>query len=217
MERILEPEVMDNLAEAREYDAMDFTEVNRAFAKRVIELAPHKATVLDLGTGTARIPIIMAQQCPQWQITGLDLAQSMLEIGRKNVIQAGLETQINLQLGDAKNINYAAHSFDVVVSNSLVHHLPNPLPFFAEIKRVVKPQGVIFIRDLLRPAGEDILEEMVKEVSSDYSHHQTQLFRDSLAAAFTLNEVEHLLVQAGLNHLQVYQSSPRHWTAETVN
>jgi len=58
MERILEPEVMDDREEAIEYDAMDFTEVNTNFAKEAVQLAGINARVLDVGTGTARIPTV---------------------------------------------------------------------------------------------------------------------------------------------------------------
>lgn len=92
MERILEPEVMDTAEEAIEYDAMDFKEVNAAFAELAIDLAPFQATVLDAGTGTARIPILICQQRPDWQIIAIDLAKSMLEIGEKNVKQAEFGT-----------------------------------------------------------------------------------------------------------------------------
>lgn len=59
MQRVLEPEVMDSWEEAVAYDAMDFTEVNAAFAQRAIALAPTAAKVLDAGTGTARIPLLL--------------------------------------------------------------------------------------------------------------------------------------------------------------
>ncbi|MFM6062277.1 MAG: SAM-dependent methyltransferase, partial [Microcystis panniformis] len=72
MERILEPEVMDDRKEAIEYDAMDFTEVNTNFAKEAVQLAGINARVLDVGTGTARIPIMLSQLRPQWQIIAID-------------------------------------------------------------------------------------------------------------------------------------------------
>ena len=98
MERILEPEVMDSPQEATEYDQMDFTAVNTAFAEDAIALYPYSARVLDAGTGTARIPILIAQKCPHWQIIGIDLADSMLDLGRKNVADAGLSSRIQLEL-----------------------------------------------------------------------------------------------------------------------
>lgn len=214
MQRVLEPEVMDTPEEAVEYDAMDFTEVNTAFADHAIQLGAPIANVLDAGTGTARIPLLICQRCPQWQIIGIDLAQSMLEIGLKNVKEAGLEQQIRLELVDAKQLPYSNGQFDMVISNSLIHHLPNPLPFLKDLKRVLKPSGAILIRDLIRPPSEAIMNTIVESIGVEYDQHQKMLFRDSLHAAFTLDEVNQLISDAGLEGVTVYQSSDRHWTAE---
>jgi ubiquinone/menaquinone biosynthesis C-methylase UbiE len=214
MQRVLEPEVMDTPEEAVEYDAMDFTEVNTAFADRAIQLGPSTAKVLDAGTGTARIPILICQRCPQWQITAIDLAQFMLQIGTKNVKEAGLEQQITLELIDAKQLPYPNGQFDMVISNSLIHHLPDPLPFLKELKRILKPNGAILIRDLIRPPSEEVINTLVEGIGAEYDEHQKMLFRDSLHAAFTLDEVNQLISDAGLEDVKVYQSSDRHWTAE---
>ena len=214
MQRVLEPEVMDTSEEAIEYDAMDFTDVNSAFAQQAIELGPQSGLILDAGTGTARIPILICQQCSQWKIIGIDLAQNMLLIGSKNIEQAGLKKQIALELVDSKQLPYRDEQFDMVISNSLFHHLPDPLPFLREIKRVLKPDGAILIRDLIRPADQTIMNAMVDSIGTEYSEHQKLLFRDSLHAAFTLNEVDTLVRKAGIEGVKVYQSSDRHWTAE---
>ncbi|BFM40566.1 class I SAM-dependent methyltransferase [Synechocystis sp. LKSZ1] len=213
MERKLEAEVMDTLEEAMDYDAMDFTAVNTAFAQRAVELGPERAMILDAGTGTARIPILIAQLRPAWQIVAIDLAQSMLALAENNVVAAGCQGQIRLEFVDAKLLPYANASFDGVISNSLLHHLPNPLPFLRELKRVLKPDGFILLRDLQRPQTPDQLETYLEKVD-DYNAHQTQLFRDSLQAAFTLTEVEALLQVAQIPGLEIYRSSDYHWTAE---
>lgn len=217
MQRVTEPEVMDSQQEAVEYDAMDFLEVNTAFAERAIELGPPEGLILDVGTGTARIPILMCQRRPQWQIIGIDLAKSMLQVGLKNVEQFGLQQQIKLELVDAKQMPYPNEYFDMVVSNSIVHHLPSPLPFLQELKRVLKPNGAIFLRDLIRPASQEALDSIVESVGGDYNAHQKRLFRDSLHAAFTLDEVNELVQQAGLEGVKIYQSSERHWTVERAS
>lgn len=214
MQRVTEPEVMDSSQEAIEYDAMDHLEVNTAFAERAIELGPPQGFILDAGTGTARIPILMCQWRPQWQIVGIDLAQSMLQVGQKNVELSGLQQQIRLECVDAKQLPYPDKYFDMVVSNSLVHHLPNPLPFLLELKRVLKPKGALLLRDLIRPDSLETLEALVERVAADCNDQQKQLFYDSLRAAFTLDEVNELLQQAGLEGVKVYQSSDRHWTAQ---
>ena len=215
MQRVLEPEVMDSWEEAVEYDAMDFTEVNTAFAQRAIALKPPlTAKVLDAGTGTARIPVLLCSKYPHWQVFGIDLAQNMLQIGVKHVEQAGLQDQIVLELVDAKQLPYKDEDFEMVVSNSLVHHLPDPLPFFRELKRVLKPNGAILIRDLIRPSDQETMNNLVESIGTEYDTHQKQLFRDSLHAALTLDEVNQLISQVDIPGVVVYQSSDRHWTAE---
>lgn len=214
MQRVTEPEVMDSDQEAIEYDAMDFTEINTAFAKRAIEIGPPSGLILDAGTGTARIPIILCQMRPQWQIIGIDLAQSMLQFGLENVDRANFQAQIKLEFVDAKQMPYPDEHFDMVVSNSLIHHLPNPLPFLQELKRVLKPNGAILLRDLIRPTSGEILNKIVENVAADCNSKQKQLFSDSLYAAFTLEEVKELIKQTSLEGVIVYQSSDRHWTAE---
>lgn len=216
MQRILEAEVMDTWEEATDYDAMDFTQVNSAFAQHAIELSPKSGLILDAGTGTARIPILICQQNPQLQIIASDLSKNMLLIGSKNVEQAGLQKQISLELADSKQLPYQDGQFDMVISNSIVHHLPDPLPFFREIKRVLKPNGAIFIRDLIRPDDEVTMNALVERIGTDseYNERQNMLFRDSLNAAFRLDEVNELVQKAGLLGVKVYQSSDIHWTAE---
>ncbi len=214
MDRILEPEVMDTWLEATAYDAMDFTAVNSAFATDAIALDPQAVKILDVGTGTARIPILMCQQQPQYLITAIDLAQSMLIIGQRNVEAANLSQRIRLERIDSKRMTYPALEFDMVVSNSLVHHLPDPLSFFGEVKRLIKPDGAILVRDLIRPESERVVDDLVARMGGDYDPHQQQLFRDSLQAALTLTEVRGLIDRVGLPQVRLTQTSELHWTLE---
>jgi ubiquinone/menaquinone biosynthesis C-methylase UbiE len=214
MDRILEPEVMDTWLEATAYDAMDFTAVNMAFATDAIALDPHAVKVLDIGTGTARIPILMCQQRPQYLITAIDLAQSMLIIGQRNLEEAQLIQRIKLERVDSKRIPYPDLEFDMVVSNSLVHHLAEPLVLFKEISRLVKPDGAILIRDLIRPESEEGVNELVAKFGGDYDRQQQQLFGDSLKAALTTAEVKDLIDRAGLTGAKLSQTSELHWTLE---
>ncbi|MCC3423052.1 MAG: class I SAM-dependent methyltransferase [Microcoleus sp. PH2017_29_MFU_D_A] len=216
MERVLEPEVMDSLEEAIEYDSMDFTEVNAAFAKSAAALGPVFGNVLDAGTGTARIPIALTQLRPEWKLTCIDLSANMLKVGAQNVEKARVRSQINLELIDAKAMPYPDNSFDMVISNSIIHHLPDPLPFLREVRRVLKPNGAIFLRDLLRPETREIRDNLVELYAADCNSHQKQLFSDSLQAAFTLDEIETMVESARLEGLRIYESSDRHWTAERV-
>ena len=214
IDRMLEPEVMDTWEDAVEYDSMDFTEVNTAFAERALELAPPEGILLDAGTGTARIPIIMVQRRPTLRIWAIDLSENMLKVGKRNVDAAGLDQRIQLRKADAKSLPYPDNYCDMVVSNSIVHHLPDPIPFLMEINRITKPNGGIFLRDLIRPPSERLLEELAQKYVGECTEYQKKLYCDSLRASFTLEEVEALIENSGLKGVTVVQSSDRHWSAE---
>lgn len=147
-------------------------------------------------------------------MTCIDLSANMLKVGSQNVEKARVRSQISLELIDAKAMPYPDNSLDMVISNSIIHHLPDPLPFLQEVKRVLKPNGAIFLRDLLRPEKLEISDNLVELYAADCNSHQKQLFSDSLQAAFTLGEVEEMMQNAGLDGLRIYESSDRHWTAE---
>jgi len=214
LERVLETEVMDTLEDAVEYDSMDFTDVNTAFAERAIELAPPEGILLDVGTGTARIPILIVQRRPALHIWAIDLSENMLKVGKKNVQEAGVSQNVKLKKVDAKTLPYPENHFDMVVSNSIVHHLPDPIPFLKEVNRVTKPSGGICIRDLFRPPDMKTLEDLTQKYAGDATEYQKKLYRDSLHASFTLDEVRELIEKAGLEGVVVVQSSDRHWSAE---
>jgi ubiquinone/menaquinone biosynthesis C-methylase UbiE len=214
MKRVLEPEVMDTWEETLAYDAMDFTEVNQAFVEEAIALAPEQATVLDVGTGPARIPILLCQRRPQWTVTGIDLSETMLKLGASHVAKAELGDRIRLDYADAKQLPYPDNSFDLVISNSIIHHLPDPLPGLREMRRVLKPEGGLFLRDLVRPINPERVGHLVAQLGADYDPHQTQLFRDSLCAAFTLSEIAEMLEKSGFSGISPYLSSERHWTVQ---
>jgi ubiquinone/menaquinone biosynthesis C-methylase UbiE len=216
--RKLETEVMDSAAEAADYDSMDHSEVNRIFADDFVRalgagetLSPTIA-VLDVGTGTALIPIEIARRQSGIRITAVDLAAPMLQLAQKNVIREGLGERIKLDHVDAKQLPYSAAEFDAVISNSIIHHIPEPRNVFREMVRVVRPDGWLFIRDLLRPADLETHAQLVATYAGDANPHQRQMFSDSLHAALTLVEVQALLFDSGLPLEWAQQTSDRHWT-----
>ncbi len=217
MLRIPETEVMDTAEEAIAYDSMDFREVNSQFVQDAIALGVH-GKILDIGTGTARIPIQLAQELQQrgieFQIIAIDLARSMLDLAEENVTRAGLNSVIDLQLADAKQLPYADASFDAIISNSIVHHLSQPELFFRELARLIKPTSGILIRDLLRPDNTTQLESLVNTYAGDCDATQQKLFRDSLQASYTLTEIEQFFSTVPIDRIHIFQSSDRHWTAQ---
>jgi ubiquinone/menaquinone biosynthesis C-methylase UbiE len=217
MSRVLEPEVMDSQSEAHDYDSMDHGEVNRRFVSDFLTAAhqaglPPDAPVLDLGTGTAQIPIELCRQNPRAQVWAIDLAEPMLERARANVAAAGLNDQIRLERHDAKQLPFAAERFAAVISNSIVHHIPEPGDALAEALRVVQSRGVIFVRDLARPLDSDAVRHLVDTYAAGCNDHQRQLFASSLHAALSVAEVRALVTSLGYEGRTVTATSDRHWT-----
>ena len=214
MDRILEPEVMDSFEDAEAYDAMDHTEVNIAFVERVLELGAGEGRFLDVGTGPAAIPIMLAQRLQAVEVIGIDLSPNMLELGDFHITEAGLTDRITLAQADAKDLPYPSQFFDAVLSNSIIHHIPDPLPMLREVSRVIRSDGLILIRDLIRPKTTEAALGLVEQHASGATPYQKKLFYDSFLAAFTISEVKDMLVQVNLPGTVVVRSSDRHWSIE---
>ncbi|MBV9123572.1 MAG: class I SAM-dependent methyltransferase [Planctomycetes bacterium] len=210
--RVLEPEVMDSAEEARDYDAMDHREVNRVFVTDFLAFWNGQGLILDLGTGTGQIPIELCRRDPKIQVVALDMAEHMLYLARDNVSRAGLGERIQLERGDAKALPYAADTFGAIISNSIVHHIPEPRKVLAEMVRVVRPGGCLFVRDLLRPSDEATVQRLVGLYGAEVNAHQRQMFADSLRAALTLPEIRDLAARLHFDPAGVRQTSDRHWT-----
>jgi ubiquinone/menaquinone biosynthesis C-methylase UbiE len=213
--RVLEPEVMDSPEEARDYDAMDHSGVNAVFVADFLAAWDGHGPVLDVGTGTAQILLELCPRNPAVQVVGVDLAEHMLEVGRRNVREAGLESRVRLERCDAKHLPYADGSFGALISNSIVHHIPQPERVLAEMVRVVAVGGTLFVRDLVRPEDDAAVGRLVAAYAGDANAHQRQMFEDSLRAALTLAEVRALTTALGYDPAQVRQTSDRHWTWQT--
>ena len=227
LNRILEPEVMDSEREAQEYNDMDHSVVNQRFVEELFRFVRDQnavgadgeielGDVLDLGTGTALIPIELCRQDHECRVMAVDLAVSMLELARYNVEAGGMIERITLAQVDAKKMGYDRGAFDVVISNSIIHHIPQPLSCLREMVRVVAEDGLLFIRDLMRPEDTETLEELVVAYAGKESEYSQKLFRDSLHAALSLDEIRELVASLGFEPDSVKATSDRHWTWTAV-
>lgn len=210
--RILEPEAMDTPDEAREYDAMDHSHVNRVFVDDLLAAGFAAGDLLDLGTGTALIPIELCRRDSECRVMATDLAGHMLDLASFNLELRGYATRVQLQQADAKRLPFASDMFDAVVSNSIVHHVPEPRAVFGEALRVTKPGGLLFFRDLFRPYSLEELRRIVEAYAGQESERARQLFGDSLHAALTVDEVRQLVGEFGFAADTVQATSDRHWT-----
>jgi ubiquinone/menaquinone biosynthesis C-methylase UbiE len=212
LQRTLEPEVMDTAEEAHDYDAMDHSTVNRVFVVDFLVVWNGRGPIVDLGTGTAQIPIEFCRQSPTGSIIAIDAAAHMLTVARDNIRRARLDHRISVQLVDAKGMPFADRSIQAIMSNSIVHHIPDPRTVFAEIARVAASGATIFLRDLLRPADHETLQRLVDTYAAGANDHQRKMFSESLHAALTVAEVQELVAGIGMDPAGVTQTTDRHWT-----
>ncbi|AMV36763.1 class I SAM-dependent methyltransferase [Planctomyces sp. SH-PL62] len=213
--RILEPESMEGPDEVAQYDAMDHRAVNDRFTADF--LAAHGpcrgGEIVDVGTGTARIPIALALADPMARIVGVDLAPAMLERAARNVEEAGLADRIRFIPGDAKLPHSLGDArFEAVISNTIIHHIPDPAPALATMFEHLEPGGTLMIRDLARPDDEETLAALVEQYAAGESAEARELFRASLHAALTVEEAAMLAATVGLPAGCVSRTSDRHWT-----
>ena len=210
--RVLEPEVMDSPEEARDYDRMDHSAVNATFAADFLRVWTGLNPILDVGTGTAQIPVELCRRSEAVRIVAIDLADNMLRLARLNVLSAGAANRIELRKADAKGFAFPDWHFGAVISNSIIHHIPEPAGCFAEMHRVCQRRGTLFVRDLLRPADLTTLRQLVGTYAGDANDHQRKMFAESLHAALTLDEVRELVGRLGYAADTVQATSDRHWT-----
>ena len=218
MHRILEPEVMDTEEDAEEYDALDFSEPNGRFADAALALVRGIAAprILDIGTGTAQIPLLVLDRRPDARVVAIDMSQAMLEVAARRVSASRHAGNIELRRMDGKALGALAGSFDLVMSNSVAHHIPAPAELFREARSAMRPGAAIIVRDLLRPLSVDRARAIVDRDAPHISDKQRSLFFDSLHAALTLDEVREAARSAGLDGLTIEQVSDRHWSAERI-
>ena len=216
LSRVLEPEVMDSMEEAETYDDMDHSAVNVQFVVDLLEAARANrfelGDILDLGTATALIPIELCRRQETCRVMAIDMSVSMLYLARYNIEADGMIERIQLGKVDAKAMGYEDEMFDCVMSNSIIHHIADPIVCLREAVRVTCEGGLLFFRDLMRPESDEQVQSLVETYASDGSSHSRQLFDDSLRAALSLDEMQVLVEELGFDSQTVVATSDRHWT-----
>ena len=113
------------------------------------QLNPKK--ILDVATGTADVAIMTISILNVEKITGIDISDGMLEIGRTKIKKQGLEKTIELLNGDSEHIEFADNSFDAVTVAFGVRNFAHLEKGLSEIKRVLKPGGKLVVLEFSQP------------------------------------------------------------------
>ncbi|SMP51642.1 Methyltransferase domain-containing protein [Neorhodopirellula lusitana] len=234
--RVCEPTPDDPQADADAYLAMDNDAVNRQFVADLLA-SPNEAPavgplVIDLGCGPALIPIRLcemydqlpsAKPLPYLHVMGIDCCVEMLDLARFELEMAGRVDQIELQqidLSDPEGLH--TEIADTIICNTVLHHLETPANAIDLAIRALKPGGRLFVRDLVRPATPEDVEELVAKHTGqdptaavpDAPLSPAQLLRQSLRAALTLDEIRETVSQFDIPSHCVEMTSDRHWTLD---
>jgi 2-polyprenyl-3-methyl-5-hydroxy-6-metoxy-1,4-benzoquinol methylase len=212
MNRTLEPELMEDDAQVQAYAAADFSQENQGFVDRFREYFPEfsEGHVLDLGCGPGDIPIRLARAVPGCRITAVDASAPMIRLAEEAVRHAGLSDRITFRCERFQDLA-GANMADAAMSNSLLHHVPNPLQFWHKLRVAVKPGSPVLVMDLLRPDSPEEAQAIVDRYASGAPDILRRDFYNSLLAAFTEDEISAQLAQMNLTRLIIDVVDDRHW------
>lgn len=162
-------EMFDAIAPA--YDFMNRAMtlgIDRLWRRRAVKLladAPHD-DILDIATGTGDLAIELALRLDPLSVTGVDLSEGMIEVGRRKVTDAGLADVVSLTPGDCLSLPFTDASFDAITCAYGVRNFSDLAAGYAEMHRVLRPGGRVVILELSTPTG-----TLVKPLYKVYTRH----------------------------------------------
>ncbi len=204
MKRVLEPEVMESIEEAKTFDEYQKKTMYYWWPYLFKKLKKLKiksdAKILDVAAGPANFSIKLARTYRKSKVTATDLSNKMLQIARKNIRSARLQNRVKAIKDDAKKMRFKSNSFDFVFFRYSLHQIAKPLSALNEVWRVTKLGGKIFIYDLLRPKNRKESERLLKSAKKSYKKYKIYRWKslhkasaESLAAGLSKTEIKALL------------------------
>jgi ubiquinone/menaquinone biosynthesis C-methylase UbiE len=212
VKRVPEPEIMDGDAQALAYARADFTAVNQGFVERLLARFPglRDGVIADVGCGPADIPLRLTVAAPALHVVAIDASPAMLRLAAKSIRARGARA-VSLVCARLPDVPAPTGAFDAIISNSLLHHLPEPVAFWREIRRLGRPRAPVHAMDLFRPQSTDDARRIVDAAAANEDPILRDDFFNSLLAAYEPAEIQEQLDVAGLGHLRCEVVSERHW------
>jgi SAM-dependent methyltransferase len=206
--RIPEPEVMDDSNEVQAYSsaAADayLSNIDDSFVEHALRLIGSAAGyALDIGCGPGQILTKLSARLPEWKFIGVDRSLTMIHRA------TSLPHSVFFLSGDACSLPFRGSSLDLVLCNSVLHHISDPACLFAEIRRIAKPGAAILLRDLRRPSRFGFPLH-VRWYGRHYDGLMYRLYRDSVHAAYTPEELSAMLNAAGISGARLFTHGATH-------
>jgi len=224
MERIPEPELMEEKEQVISYDGADFSEgeinlisqINHYLLRKNIFLGK-KDLIVDLGCGPGNISEKLAIKWPNTEVIGIDGSKEM-------ILRAEYNKNISTNKKKFKNLSYICSDIkdfksnnllfnkeiSLLVSNSLIHHITNLEDFFNTIKDLSSNTTVNFHKDLRRPLDEKSALELKAECSAKYNDILTNDYYASLRASYTFKELKNFTLENDLYSLDVFEEGDKY-------
>ena len=176
-----------------------------------------KISILDIGCGTGRISIGIAKKTDKATVHAVDISENMLKIALKNAREERLDKRIVFLKADGKKLDFKDNFFDIIMCSNMLHHQKDPVYLLNEMRRVVKKDGYIIIRDVVRPSSEVILNLFVGIFGLSYDKAMKKGYRESLYSAFTASELKKILNSCGMKEIKSSKSFPHFMTFIAIN
>lgn len=135
------------------YNLVSQTEVFRQHYELVADhVASHcrEGRILDIGTGPGWLLAAIQRRLKKIELVGVDISEAMVVLARRNMVQEGLGSTIELEVAAAESLPFPPHAFDIVVSTGSLHHWKDPVTALNEVHRVLRGGGTALIYDLVR-------------------------------------------------------------------
>ncbi len=207
MDRVAEPELMDDAEQALAYHQADFSAAHGervALFRRAFPGFEPDGEVLDLGCGSGDVLLRFARAFAHARFTGVDGSQPMLDLAAREVGKdRDLAERIRLLRAVLPDDELPRESWQLVMSHSVLHHLHQPETLWRTIRRAAPRGCAVFVADLRRPAAEEDARRIVSERSGGEPEILRRDFYNSLCAAFEPGEVAEQLRSSGLSALAV--------------
>jgi SAM-dependent methyltransferase len=220
MQRIPEPELMDDPEQALAYSQADFSAAHGARVQIFKNLYPRielTGSALDLGCGSGDVLLRFARAFPSAQLYGLDGSQPMLDLAQRSIdAEPALKSRVHLLYGIIPEAPVPKRAWQLIMSHSLLHQLHKPRVLWQTVKEHGPSGCAVFVADLRRPPSEVEARRIVSVTSKNEPEILQRDFYNSLCAAFEPEEVRAQLADAGLAKLEVRLHDPFHLTVHGI-